>query len=462
MTYIPLPHKYRPQTFADLAGQEAIAQTLTHAITTHRLAPAYLFTGVRGTGKTSSARILAKSLNCLDSPQPTPFPCGQCASCRAIATHCALDVTELDAASNNGVEQIRDLIDKAQFAPLQGRYKVWILDEAHALSNSATQALLKTLEEPPEKAVFILCTTEPQKLGATLISRCQRFNFRPIRPDVLSDCLRAIARAENININEGALGSIAQLSQGGLRDALTLLDQLRIMAETITCQEVYDLVGSVPEQDLLELLQAIAKSEPDPVLSQVRKLFELGKDPWVILHNLLEFYTHALIAQTSPQSQLLSSLSCQTRDALRHVRLPRATLLAQQQHLRACESQIKFSRQPRLMLEVALLGVLSVAPAVVPPPVVTASQTSSLNPLARATRPHGGDSQQIWQRVIELQTPTLKALLSQQVKLVAFDGHQAQIRALSSALKPRLENSISALEIGFYQVISHPVKVTVV
>ncbi|HAZ47546.1 MAG TPA: DNA polymerase III subunit gamma/tau, partial [Cyanobacteria bacterium UBA11369] len=176
--YQPFHHKYRPQTFSELVGQDAIATALTNAVTHSKIAPAYLFSGPRGTGKTSSARILAKSLNCLNNETPTASPCGQCSSCRDIANGTALDVLELDAASNNGVDQIREICTGAHLAPVSGRYKIYVVDEAHGLSGAAAQALLKTLEEPPERVVFILCTTEPQKLPNTIISRCQRFNFR--------------------------------------------------------------------------------------------------------------------------------------------------------------------------------------------------------------------------------------------------------------------------------------------
>jgi DNA polymerase-3 subunit gamma/tau len=180
VTYEPLHHKYRPQTFADLVGQEAIAQTLTNAIRSERIAPAYLFTGSRGTGKTSSARILAKSLNCLSSNIPTDQPCGVCDVCFGITKGSALDVIEIDAASNTGVDNIREIIERAQYSPVQCRYKVYVIDEVHSLSTAAFNALLKTLEEPPKHVVFVLATTDPQRVLPTIISRCQRFDFRRI------------------------------------------------------------------------------------------------------------------------------------------------------------------------------------------------------------------------------------------------------------------------------------------
>ena len=200
MPYEPLHHKYRPQTFAELVGQEAIATTLTNALRQQRIAPAYLFTGARGTGKTSSARILAKSLNCLESESPTETPCGKCEVCRAIANGSALDVIEIDAASNTGVDNIRELIERSQFAPVQCRHKVYVIDECHMLSTAAFNALLKTLEEPPDRVVFVLATTDPQRVLPTIISRCQRFDFRRIPLEAMVHHLSAIAHNESINI----------------------------------------------------------------------------------------------------------------------------------------------------------------------------------------------------------------------------------------------------------------------
>ncbi|NJO19112.1 MAG: DNA polymerase III subunit gamma/tau, partial [Spirulinaceae cyanobacterium RM2_2_10] len=225
MPYHPLHHKYRPQTFAQLVGQAAIAATLTNAIASRRIAPAYLFTGPRGTGKTSSARILAKSLNCQRSEAPTAEPCGQCESCRAIANGSSLDVIEIDAASNTGVDNIRDLIERAQFAPVSSRYKVYVIDECHMLSTAAFNALLKTIEEPPPRVVFVLATTDPQRVLPTIISRCQRFDYRRIPLAAMVAHLRAIAQQESINIDPTALTLVAQIANGGLRDAESLLDQ---------------------------------------------------------------------------------------------------------------------------------------------------------------------------------------------------------------------------------------------
>ncbi len=360
MTYQPLHHKYRPQTFAELVGQEAIATTLTNALRQQRIAPAYLFTGARGTGKTSSARILAKSLNCLNSQQPTETPCGVCDVCRAIARGDALDVIEIDAASNTGVDNIRELIERAQFAPVQCRYKVYIIDEVHMLSTAAFNALLKTLEEPPNNVIFVLATTDPQRVLPTIISRCQRFDFRRIPLADLVRHLHAIAQKEQIAITPEAITLVAQLSQGGLRDAESLLDQLSLLDGEVTAEQVWDLVGSVPEQDLMALLEAIAVDNPETLLDSTRRLMERGREPLIVLQNLAAFYRDLVIAKTAPNRSDLVALTAPTWAKLCQFAksLDIGAILAGQQHLRASEGQLKHTTQPRLWLEVTLMGLL--------------------------------------------------------------------------------------------------------
>lgn len=363
MFYEPLHHKYRPQTFADLVGQEAIATTLTNAIQTSKIAPAYLFTGPRGTGKTSSARIMAKSLNCLKSNVPTPAPCGVCDVCHSITKGSALDVIEIDAASNTGVENIRDIIERSQFAPVQCRYKVYVVDECHMLSTAAFNALLKTLEEPPERVIFILATTDPQRVLPTIISRCQRFDFRRIPIDAMVNHLSAIASKENININSEALQLVAQNAQGGLRDAESLLDQLSLLSGQVTIERVWDLVGTCSELDLMQLLRAITANKPETVLDCARAVMDRGREPINILQNLAGFYRDLLIAKTAPSRSDLVAVTAATWQALCEEadKLDIANILAGQQHLAKSEVQLKNTTQPRLWLEVTLLGLLPAA-----------------------------------------------------------------------------------------------------
>ncbi|MDZ7953067.1 DNA polymerase III subunit gamma/tau [Nostoc sp. DedQUE09] len=413
MSYEPLHHKYRPKSFAELVGQEAIATTLTNAIGTSKIAPAYLFTGPRGTGKTSSARILAKSLNCLKSDKPTAEPCGVCEVCQGIAKGYALDVIEIDAASNTGVDNIRELIEKAQFAPVQCRYKVYVIDECHMLSTQAFNALLKTLEEPPRHVVFVLATTDPQRVLPTIISRCQRFDFRRIQLEAMVKHLSAIAFKENIHISDDAVTLVAQLSQGGLRDAESLLDQLGLLAGEVTPERVWDLVGTVSEQDLLALLNAIAQDKPEAVLDCTHYILDRGREPLTILQNLAAFYRDLLIAKTAPNRHDLVACTQQTWTALIEFAqyFDISVILAGQKHLREAEVQIKNTTQPRLWLEVTLLGLLpsattniqlqapSVAPrvntpAVSPsyPPVVAQNHAVSSVPLAEPQTNHNSAS----------------------------------------------------------------------
>ncbi|MDL5054557.1 DNA polymerase III subunit gamma/tau [Oscillatoria laete-virens NRMC-F 0139] len=389
MTYEPLHHKYRPQRFRDLVGQEAIATTLTNALQQDKIAPAYLFAGPRGTGKTSSARILAKSLNCLSSGQPTPDPCGQCETCKAITNGSSLDVIEIDAASNTGVDNIRELIERAQFAPVQCRYKIYVLDEVHMLSTASFNALLKTLEEPPDRVVFVLATTDPQRVLPTIISRCQRFDFRRIPLEPMVRHLGKIASKEQIEITPEALMLVAQISQGGLRDAESLLDQLSLLSEEVTPEKVWDLVGSVPERDLLELLKAIASDEGTQVITVIRSILDRGREPLVVLQNLVSFYRDLLIAKSSPQSSALVALTPATWASLcecaQHWTV--SEILHSQQHLKTSEVQIKNTTQPRLWLEVTLLGLLRSAFPLSQPP-----QNGKQSPLSQPpqTAPQNG------------------------------------------------------------------------
>ncbi|WP_013334857.1 DNA polymerase III subunit gamma/tau [Gloeothece verrucosa] len=476
MRHLPFHLKYRPQTLADLVGQQPIATTLTNAITTGRIAPAYLFSGPRGTGKTSTARILAKSLNCLSEDNPTVTPCGQCDSCGAIASSNSLDVIEIDAASNNSVEQIRDLIEKSQFVP-HNLYKVWILDECHALSHFAIQALLKTLENPPERVVFILCTTEPERLGDTIISRCQRFNFRRESDSVIIEHLAAIAQRENITIDPHVLRLIAQHCQGGLRDAQCLLEQLSLLSNTLTPEQVYELTGSVPEQDLLLLFNAIQEEDTEQVIKRTRELYEVGLDPLVIAQNLLEFHITALLAQTADNAEL-GKVTASTWEILQGLNIPDHRLIAQISKLKSGLTQIKLSRVPRIILEVTLIGLFAPNDVYVPSPPNSSKELSgsaervphpSVNkfltplPASIATLPcEPINLDSLWKQIIAAQTQkALSALLNQQAKLVALQENVATIQ-VPEVFKPRISQSSSTLSDSFEKILGHKVNIELV
>lgn len=298
-SYIPLYRKYRPQTFADLIGQEALVKTLSNAIKLDKVAHAYLFTGPRGTGKTSSARIFAKSLNCINGP--TTEPCGKCPNCLDMMNGSSLDVIELDAASNNSVEDARNLLEKTQFVPISGNYKIYIIDEVHMLSTAAFNALLKTLEEPPKKLIFILATTEPHKVLETIISRCQRFDFRRIKSEDIFKRLKHISELEKINITDDAIKLISRKSFGGMRDALAMLDQASVLAldgKTIDISDVLGIIGSLSEDSLFEIVDTLANKKPDKLIEILNKILQSGNEPSMILKELTLYFRNLLLIKS--------------------------------------------------------------------------------------------------------------------------------------------------------------------
>jgi DNA polymerase III subunit gamma/tau len=678
MAYIPLHHKYRPQTFADLVGQEAIATTLTNALRLQKIAPAYLFTGPRGTGKTSSARILAKSLNCIASQVPTAQPCGKCDVCSAIILGAALDIIEIDAASNTGVDNIREIIERAQYAPVQCRYKVYIIDECltgdslvltndgwtriddrtlvgqkvlsyndnkdtwewkqvlrwlergekstlaikttereisctgnhlirtdqgwikaqelkpgmkilspifqssskqknsdpsvpvaagqnylfpptynqaapyiesnptgkniftskdmafgsgvkqnlspirphqwhtsletvesvslagvekvydlevednhnfvangllvhncHMLTTAAFNSLLKTLEEPPDRVVFVLATTDPQRVLPTIISRCQRFDYRRIPVDAMVKHLTYIAGIEQIEIAAASVKLVAQIAQGGLRDAESLLDRLSLLDGEITPDRVYDAIGSVPEQDLLEILQAISKSDPESLLDLVRNILERGKEPLIVLQNLAGCYRDLLIAKTAPKRPDLVALTSETWVELGKIAQTWQVswILAGQKHLKDSEVQLKHTTQPQLWLEIAILGLLSVsiqpapaAPAAVALPTARSISPQISTPPAIATPPPAAqlappvqindvDLANTWEQVLQQLLPASRDLFKPFGKLVAVSAEQAVVAMKSSTMQTIASGKVPELAKVFSQMFGRLIAV---
>lgn len=307
--YIPLYRKYRPKNLQEVVGQEHIKKALSNAISLNKISHAYLFTGPRGTGKTSVARILAKSLNCVQGPTITP--CEVCPSCIDIKNSTPVDVIEIDAASNRKVEDAQNILEKIQYVPVNGKYKIYIIDEVHMLTNHAFNALLKTLEEPPENVIFILATTEPQKVLETITSRCQRFDFRRITTTDIVNHLKEIAKTEKIKIEEDAIFTIAKNSAGGMRDSLALLDQVSVLGNTkaITTDDINKILGRLSFDMLNTLADTIIQSQPQNAIELLTKIYSSGNEPAQILINLMGYFKNLLIVKNCQNEELLAELT---------------------------------------------------------------------------------------------------------------------------------------------------------
>lgn len=304
--YLVLARKWRPQIFESVVGQEHITRTLKNAITSGRIHHAFLFIGSRGIGKTTTARILAKALNCLASDKPTPDPCGECSNCTSIGAGNNLDVIEIDGASNNGVEDVRELRDNIRMVPTNARYKVYIIDEVHQLSIAAFNALLKTLEEPPPHAIFVLATTEAHKIPATVVSRCQRYDFRRVPVPKIMSLLRGILEKEGLKATDEALNAIARAAEGGVRDSESILDELITYCDgEITFQDVSDVLGLVDWQVMHDLCDAILAQDITAQLTLVEQVTAGGKDLSQFVQDLLRYFRNLLVCKTANVRALL-------------------------------------------------------------------------------------------------------------------------------------------------------------
>jgi DNA polymerase-3 subunit gamma/tau len=355
MSYIVLARKWRPQNFDDLIAQEAVVRTIKNALTSGKTAHAYLFSGPRGIGKTSAARILAKALNCLQGP--TIEPCGKCQNCEAIANSSSVDVIEIDGASNNSVDDVRELRESVKYAPSTCKYKIYIVDEVHMLSQPAFNALLKTLEEPPAHVVFVFATTEPKKVPPTILSRCQHHAFRRIPKAKIKDRLLKISQAEGINIKEMAVEMISRASDGSMRDALTILDQASSFSDDISEKELQVLLG-LPETDIiLNLSETILSGDISNTLSIIKELTERGYDLRAITKELVEHFRNIAIVKVIQDPDEFLEFTQEEIQKLQHqasrVNIEELTLLLTE--LIRLEGEVKSTINPRYSLELGLL-----------------------------------------------------------------------------------------------------------
>ena len=366
MAYLSLYRKYRPQTFDEILGQRHVSETLANAINADKVAHAYLFTGPRGTGKTSTARILAKALNC--EKGPTPNPCGVCDACRAITEGSSLDVIEMDAASHSKVDETRDILAGVPLATAGGRKKVYVIDEVHMLSSGSFNALLKTLEEPPSHVLFILATTEPHKVLSTIVSRTQHFDFRRVPANILEEHLADIAKREGYDIEPAAFGIIARHADGGVRDALSALDQLASITGHITAQDAEELLGERHDDSFMELFDAIATNDVGRVFVTTHALVTQGADPRQLAFGTLAHARSLLLLRSAPDAGSLLEVAEDDLAALetQSQSISGATLLRILDLLGKAITEMRNAPNHRLLLEVAL--VRAAAPETDPSP----------------------------------------------------------------------------------------------
>jgi DNA polymerase-3 subunit gamma/tau len=358
VSYEVFARKYRPQTFDDLVGQSHVSRTLKNAVAQNRLAHAYLFVGPRGVGKTSTARILAKSLNCIKGPTVTP--CGVCDNCREIAGGNSLDVIEIDGASNNSVEDVRQLRENVRYAPAKGRYKIYLIDEVHMLSSAAFNALLKTLEEPPEHVKFIFATTEPQKVLATILSRCQRFDLHRIPANLIAQHLQFIAKKEKITLQPAAAHAIARGAEGGLRDAESMLDQLvAFCGEKITESDVLNVFGFTSEQTVSGLTGRLLAGETPEAIDLLHEQSEAGKDMMRLMADLIAYLRDLLVFKAKPDAvnedvdpDVQKSLAAHAE------RISTDRLLELIDQFAAAETRMKWAPNKKLHFEVAIIKAI--------------------------------------------------------------------------------------------------------
>lgn len=361
MSYMALYRKFRPQEFADVKGQEHIVTTLKNQIKADRIGHAYLFCGTRGTGKTTIAKIFAKAVNCEHPVDGSP--CGECASCKAIAAGSSMNVIEIDAASNNGVDNIREIREEVAYRPTEGKYKVYIIDEVHMLSIGAFNALLKTLEEPPSYVIFILATTEAHKIPITILSRCQRYDFRRISIETISDRLMELMEKENVEVEERAIRYIAKAADGSMRDALSLLDQCIAfyLGQKLTYDHVLEVLGAVDTEVFSKLLRKVLAEDVAGAISQLEELVIEGRDLGQFVNDFTWYLRNLLLLKDSDDMEEVLDMSSENMALLKEeARLVEADVLMRYIRIFSeLSNQVKYSSQKRILIEIAIINYVN-------------------------------------------------------------------------------------------------------
>lgn len=487
-----LYRKWRPLHWDQVIGQEHVVQTLRNAVTSQRVAHAYLFAGPRGTGKTTTARLLAKAVNCLDEA-PANRPCNQCEHCKAVNQGRFLDLIEIDAASNTSVDDVRDLRDRINFSPNQGRYKVYIIDEVHMLSTAAFNALLKTLEEPPPHAIFILATTEVHKIPATVLSRCQRHEFRRIPVKEIVENLTQLAKEEKITAEPEALSLVARQATGSMRDAISLLDQLASAGDRVTLQLAQDVLGTATSQAVLEVIEAMLKRQSVQGLEAIHRSLDSGSDPRQFARQIVDYLRGLLLVAMGNAAQVDATAEVRSQMARHAQLLTVSDLLRVIQAFNQAATETRSSWQPALPLEIAFVEAISTgsqpaeskpAQALPPTPTVTsgpptgkpASQPGAIKE-TRVESSAAGEmspedamtSQRLdksWNLVLaqlKSQNPSLNALVNS-VKVRSLKGNTLTLGMSGDVLKMRLEDpaNIDLLEKVLKQVMGRDIYVKVI
>ena len=459
MTYQAFYRVYRPQSFREMSGQTHVKRTLQNALLASKTTHAYLFSGPRGTGKTSTAKIFAKALNCEQAP--TSEPCNECATCRSITEGSHTDVIEFDAASNSRVEEMRDIIEKVRFAPASARFKVYIIDEVHMLSTSAFNALLKTLEEPPEHAVFILATTEPHKLPATIISRCQRFDFKRLSSQDILERMKVVLEDIGLPFEEQALKVIAQASAGGMRDALSLLDQVvSFSGESLKLEDTLLVTGSVSQDVFYDVTTAIEQKNVAEILTLLEQLIADGKEPLRLAEDFITFFRDLLLLQTDRElAELLEFVSVEEKFVELAHRIPADTLYGYIDVLSKTQQEMRFSHHTKIYLETALIKMTQ----------LQAGMGSTINGPTVAIDPMLGDKVATLESMVRQLTAQLQAgTVNGHVQQAAVDtpkprakspnGFSAPVGRIKEVLKDATKQDIHQVKSAWAKALSQLTK----